>query len=43
VKAGFETTFTIKREDFGMKTMLGETGIGNDVRVTVALEGNLKK
>ncbi|MBI5433649.1 MAG: YceI family protein [Planctomycetes bacterium] len=42
-KAGFETTFTIKREDFGMTKMLGETGLGNDVRVTVSLEGNLKQ
>lgn len=42
-KAGFEATFTIKREDFGMSKMVGETGIGNEVRVTVSLEGNLKK
>lgn len=42
-KAGFETTFTVKREDFGMTKMLGETGLGNEVRVTVSLEGNLKQ
>lgn len=35
-RAGFETTFTIKREDFGMKNML--EGIGNDVQITVSLE-----
>ncbi|MCE9595062.1 MAG: YceI family protein [Planctomycetes bacterium] len=42
-KAGFETTFTLKREDFGMNTMVSETGIANDVRVTVSLEGDLQK
>lgn len=34
--AGFETSFTIKREDFGMKNML--ENLGNDVHVTVSLE-----
>lgn len=42
-RAGFETTFTIKREDFGISRMLGETGLGNEVRVTVSLEGTVKK
>jgi polyisoprenoid-binding protein YceI len=34
---GFETTFTIKRSDFGMKFLLA--GIGDDVRITLAIEG----
>ena len=33
---GFETVFTIKRTDFGMKNMLG--GIGDEIRMTVSLE-----
>ena len=35
--AGIETTFTIKRSDFGMKNMLNM--VGDDVQVTVASEG----
>jgi polyisoprenoid-binding protein YceI len=35
VRTGFETTFTVKRSDFGMKTM---EGIGDDVQVTVSGE-----
>ena len=37
VRTGFQTTFTIKRSDFGMKFMLG--GIGDEVRVILAAEG----
>jgi polyisoprenoid-binding protein YceI len=37
VRTGLETTFTIKRSDFGMKFML--EGIGDEVRITVAVEG----
>ncbi len=35
-RAGFETTFTIKRSDFDMKTM--PQGVGDDVRIVVAVE-----
>ena len=37
---GFETTFTIKRSDFGMKFMLG--GVGDEVTLMVSLEGRKK-
>ena len=37
VRTGFETTFNIKRSEFGMSYGLG--GIGDDVRVTVSVEG----
>jgi polyisoprenoid-binding protein YceI len=36
-KAGFETTFTIKRSDFGMDYMVGK-GLDDEVRVTLSLE-----
>jgi polyisoprenoid-binding protein YceI len=36
-RAGFETTFTISRKDFGMNTM--PEGIGDEVRITVSVEG----
>lgn len=36
-RTGWETTFTIKRSDFGMK--YGVPAIGDEVRVTVAIEG----
>jgi len=36
-RAGFESTFTIKRADFDMKAM--PKGVGDDVTITVALEG----
>ena len=36
-REGFETTFSIKRSDFGMKYMLG--GLGDEVRITVSVEG----
>ena len=39
--AGFETSFTIKRSDFGMDYMLG--GLGDDIRITVSLEGFRQK
>jgi polyisoprenoid-binding protein YceI len=37
VRTGFETTFTLKRSDFGMKFMTG--AIGDEVRITLAAEG----
>ena len=37
---GFESTFTIKRSDFGMKFMLG--GVGDEVTLMVSLEGGKK-
>jgi polyisoprenoid-binding protein YceI len=36
-RTGFETTFTIKRSDFGMKYMI--PAIGDEVKVIVAVEG----
>jgi len=38
-RIGFETSFTIKRSDFGIK---GVPGVGDDVAVTFALEGMKK-
>jgi polyisoprenoid-binding protein YceI len=38
-KAGFETTFTIKRSDFGVDYMVGK-GLDDEVRVTLSLECN---
>lgn len=35
---GFESSFTIKRSEFGMDKMLGESLIGDDVKITVAVE-----
>jgi polyisoprenoid-binding protein YceI len=39
--AGFETSFTIKRSDFGMDYMVG--GLGDDIRIMVGLEGVRRK
>lgn len=36
-RAGWETTFTIKRSEYGMTTML--EGLSDEVRLTVAVEG----
>jgi len=36
-RAGYETTFTIKRSDFGMSTMVGP--VGDEVTLMVNLEG----
>jgi polyisoprenoid-binding protein YceI len=36
-RTGFETTFTIKRSDFGMTNVIGP--VGDEVRLTVAIEG----
>ncbi|MHC5024475.1 MAG: YceI family protein [Planctomycetota bacterium] len=38
-KSGFETTFTVKRSDFSMDTYVAEGGLGDEVQVTVCLEG----
>jgi polyisoprenoid-binding protein YceI len=37
VRTGWESTFTVKRSDFGMKNML--EAIGDEVRVILAVEG----
>jgi polyisoprenoid-binding protein YceI len=37
---GFETTFTIKRSDFGMKEFLNM--VGDEIRITVSLEADKK-
>lgn len=39
--AGFETTFSIKRTDFGMDYMVG--GLGDDIRIIVSIEGIRQK
>lgn len=39
-KAGFETTFTINRQEFGVA--YGPGVIGDDVRITVSIEGDKK-
>ena len=39
IRAGFEATFTIKRSDFGMNTYIKEGTLGDDVTLTIALEG----
>ena len=36
-RRGFETTFTIKRSDFGMNYMIG--GVSDEVEITVSVEG----
>ena len=38
--AGIESTFTIKRSDFGMKGMIGP--VGDDVTITLSAEGGAK-
>lgn len=38
-KAGFEATFTIKRSEFGMTKYLEEKMLGDEVKLTVAVEG----
>jgi polyisoprenoid-binding protein YceI len=38
-RAGFETTFTIKRSEFGMNWGVEKGMLGDEVRITVALEG----
>jgi len=38
--AGFETTFTIKRSDYGMDAMIGM--LGDEVRLTVSVEAHGK-
>ena len=43
MKSGFEAIFTIKRSDFGITYGVDKGAIGDEVRVTVALEGNLAK
>lgn len=40
-RTGFETTFVIKRSDFGMSEML--SALGDEVRLTVSIEGVLQK
>lgn len=39
-RVGFETTFTVKRSDFGMDKMMN--GVGDDVRMIVAIEAAKK-
>ena len=37
-KAGFETTFTVKRSDFGINYGLAKNGIGDEVTLMISLE-----
>lgn len=39
---GLEATFTIKRSDFGMNTYIKEGALGDEVSITVAIEGTGK-
>ena len=43
MKAGFEATFTVKRSEFGVNYGVEKGMLGDEVRVTVALEGDLAK
>jgi polyisoprenoid-binding protein YceI len=43
VKSGIETSFTIKRSDYGMTTYVAEGGLGDEVDIVVALEGAAAK
>lgn len=38
-RAGFETTFTVKRSEFGMDKFVKEGTLGDEVRITAAIEG----
>lgn len=38
-RSGFETTFTIKRSDFGMNYMVGG-GLGDEVKLIISIEGH---
>ena len=43
MKAGVEATFTVKRSEFGVNYGVEKGMLGDEVRVTVALEGDLAK
>ena len=38
-KSGFEANFTLKRTDFGNDTYVAQGGLGDEVQVTVCVEG----
>lgn len=38
-RAGFEATFTIKRSEFGMTAHLDDEQLGDEVEITVAIDG----
>jgi polyisoprenoid-binding protein YceI len=42
-KAGYEAIFSVKRSDWNIKYGVDQKMLGDDVRIIVALEGNLKK
>ncbi len=42
IRAGFEATFTIKRSEFGMDGFIQEGILGDEVTLTIALEGMRK-
>jgi polyisoprenoid-binding protein YceI len=41
-RSGYETTFTIKRSDYGMGYMAGNGMLGDEVRVEISIEGMRK-
>ena len=41
-RAGFESTFTVKQSDYGMNYAVERGGLGDEVRITVAIEGVVK-
>jgi len=41
-KSGFEANFTVKRTDFGNDTYVAQGGLGDEVQVTVCVEGGKK-
>ena len=38
-RAGFECIFTVKRSEYGMDHGVQDMSLGDDVRITVAIEG----
>jgi polyisoprenoid-binding protein YceI len=42
-RVGFDTSFTVKRSDFGMTTMLDNGGVGDEITVFVSIEAVKKK
>ena len=42
-KGGLETTFTIKRSDYGMDTYVANGALGDEVTITVAVEAARKQ
>ena len=41
-RAGLGCTFKVKRSDFGVSTMMGDQGIGDEITLMVGLQGTLE-